>query len=61
MPETSDVGVLVCFERNENLRMLIDEFGGIVNFIVDNDEEILLRVVLGNVLVGVLLGGHFSN
>jgi hypothetical protein len=43
----------------ENLRMLIDELGGIVNDIVDHKVEILLGVVLGNVLVGELLSrGH---
>ena len=40
--------------------MLIDELRGIVDLVVDDDEEVLLSVVLGNVLVCVLLGGHCS-
>jgi hypothetical protein len=40
--------------------MLVDEFGGIVDLIVDNNIKILLGVVLGNILIGELLG-HFCD
>lgn len=50
-----------CTDRVMDLRVLIDEFGGIVDLIVDNNVKILLGVVLGNVLVGELLGSHFCD
>lgn len=40
--------------------MLVNELGGIVDLIVDHHEDVLLGVVLGNILVGVLLGSHFD-
>lgn len=39
----------------QNLRMLVNKFGGIVDDVVDDEVQILLGVVLGNVLVGELL------
>lgn len=42
------------------LRMLVDELGGIVDLIVNDDEQVLLGVVLSNILIGeLLLRGHF--
>jgi hypothetical protein len=38
------------------LRMLVDKLGHVEDLIVDHDEEVLLGVMLGNVLVGE--GGH---
>ena len=38
----------------KNIRMLVYERGGIVDFIVDDDVEIFLAGVLGNVGVGNL-------
>lgn len=35
--------------------MLVHKLGGIVDDVVDNDEDVLLGVVLGNVLVCVFL------
>lgn len=46
-------------EGASHLRVLINELGGIVDDIVDNQVKILLGVVLGNVLVGEL-GGHLD-
>jgi hypothetical protein len=48
-------------DRVMDLRVLIDEFGGVVDLIVDNNVKIPLGVVLGNVLVGELLGSHFCD
>ena len=40
--------------------MLVDELGTIVDLIVDDEEQVILGVVLGDVLVSVfLLLGHF--
>lgn len=36
--------------------MLVDELAAVVDLVVDHDEDVLLGVVLGNILVGVLLG-----
>lgn len=36
--------------------MLVYELGGIVDDVVNDNEDVLLGVVLGNVLVGVFLG-----
>lgn len=44
----------------DDLRMLVDEFGRVVDVVVDDDVEVLLGVVLGNVLVGELLRGHLD-
>ena len=41
--------------------MLVNELGRIVDLIVDHREDVLLGVVLGNILVGVLLGSHFDD
>lgn len=38
--------------------MLVDELAAVVDLVVDHDKDVLLCVVLGNILVGVLLGGH---
>ncbi len=46
--------------RGENLRMLIDELGRVVDLVVDDDVDVLLGVVLGNVLVGELLERHLG-
>lgn len=40
--------------------MLVDKLCAVVDLVVDHDEQILLCVVLGNILVGVLLGRHFG-
>lgn len=34
--------------------MLVDKLGAVVDLVVDHDEEVLLGVVLGNILVRVL-------
>jgi len=47
-------------EKCENIRVLIDKLGAVVDDIVDDDIKVLLGVVLGNVLVGELLSGHFE-
>lgn len=36
--------------------MLINKLGGIVDLVVDDNEEVILRVVLRNVLIRVFLG-----
>lgn len=42
-----------------NLRVLVNKLGHVVDLVVDDDEQVLVGVVLGNILVGVLLcGGH---
>jgi len=41
-------------------RVLVDELAAVIDLVVDNEEAVLLGVVLGNILVGVLLGGHFD-
>jgi hypothetical protein len=38
-----------------DLRMLIDELGSAVDLVVDDEEQVLLGVVLGHILVGVFL------
>ncbi len=46
--------------RGWHLRVLVDKLGAVVDHVVDDDVEVLLGVVLGNVLVGELerhLGG----
>ena len=43
-----------------HLRMLVNEFSTIIDLIVDDEEQVILGVVLGDVLVGIfLLLGHF--
>ena len=43
-----------------HLRMLVNEFSTIVDLIVDDEEQVILGVVFGDVLVGIfLLLGHF--
>lgn len=37
--------------------MLVDKLGGVVDLVVDDEEQVLAGVVLSNVLVGVLLCG----
>lgn len=44
-----------------DLRVLIDELGGIVDLAVNHHKKVLLRVVLRNVLQGVLLVSHGRN
>ena len=39
--------------------MLVNELGGIVDYIVDDQEDVLLGVVLGNILVCVFCR-HFD-
>jgi hypothetical protein len=46
-------------QRVQNLRMLVNELGGIVDDVVDDDEQVLLGVVLSNVLECVF-GRHFD-
>lgn len=43
-----------------NLRMLVYKFRHVVDLVVDDDVEILLGVVLSNILVSKLLGGHLD-
>lgn len=38
--------------------MLVDEARGIVDFVVDYNEQVLFGVVLGDFRVGVFLVGH---
>jgi hypothetical protein len=40
--------------------MLVNELGAVVDLVVNNNQDILLGVVLGNILVGVFLGGHLD-
>jgi hypothetical protein len=42
--------------------VLIDELAGIVDLVVDHDEDVLLGVVLSNILISVLLrhGGRIE-
>lgn len=40
--------------------MLVHKLGAVIDLVVNDHEQILLGVVLGNVLVGVLLVGHFD-
>jgi hypothetical protein len=42
-----------------NVRVLIDELGAVVDLAVDHQEQVLLGVVLGNILVSELLR-HFD-
>lgn len=44
----------------QNLRMLIYELCAVVDLVVDDHEQVLLGVVLGNILVGELLVRHFG-
>ena len=45
----------------EGVRVLVDEGGGVEDFVVDHDEEVLLRRVLRDVGVGVFLAfGHWG-
>jgi hypothetical protein len=40
--------------------VLIYELCAVVDLVVDDHEQVLLGVVLGNILVGELLVGHFG-
>lgn len=40
--------------------MLVDKLCAVVDLVVDHDEQVLLCVVLGNILVGILLVRHFG-
>lgn len=42
-------------EETTNVRVLVDEFAGVVDLIVNHDEDVLLGVVLRNILIRVLL------
>lgn len=44
----------------QNLRVLIYELCAVVDLVVDDHEQVLLGVVLGNILVGELLVRHFG-
>lgn len=46
----------------QDVRVLVDKLGAVVDLVVDHDEEVLLGVVLGNILVRVLLrhGGRIG-
>jgi hypothetical protein len=46
----------VCM-RVFDVRVLIDEAGAVVDLVVDDEVEILLGVVLGDLLEGEFLGG----
>ena len=39
-------------DKWKDIRVLVDELGGIVDLIVDYQVDVLLGVVLGNILVG---------
>ena len=40
--------------------MLVDKLGAVIDLVVDHDVEILLGVVLSNILIGEVLGGHLD-
>jgi hypothetical protein len=40
--------------------VLVHKLGAVIDLVVNDHEQVLLGVVLGNVLVGVLLVGHFA-
>lgn len=44
--------------HGENVRVLIDEAGAVVDLVVDNQVEILLGVVLGDLLEGEFLSSR---
>jgi hypothetical protein len=46
-------------QTQDDLRMLVNELAGVVNLVVDHDEDVLSCVVLGHILICVLLFGHF--
>ncbi len=46
--------------QGRNSRMLIDELGRVVDLVVDDDVDVLLGVVLGNILVGEFLERHLG-
>lgn len=53
------LGGILAGDIKQNLlatRVLVDELAAVVDLVVDHDEDVLLGVVLGNILVGVLLG-----
>ena len=53
------VGRICSNAAGSNVRVLIDESRDIVDLVVDNEEEVLLGLVVGNLLEGELLvGGH---
>src|ERR1700753_2772954 len=39
--------------------MLVNELAGVVDLVVDHDENVLSCVVFGHILICVLLFGHF--
>jgi len=43
-----------------HVRVLIDKLGAVVNLVVNDNVDVLLGVVLGNILVGELLSGHLD-
>lgn len=45
--------------RKIDSRVFVDKFGCIIDYVVNNDVDVRFGVVLGNVLVGKLLGRHF--
>jgi hypothetical protein len=45
-------------KRGRNIRVLVYETRGIVHLVMDDHEEVLLGVVLGNIRVGIFLVGH---
>lgn len=47
-------------DQDLDLRVLIDELGSIVHLIVNDHEQVLLGIVLGNILESILLVGHFE-
>jgi hypothetical protein len=40
--------------------VLVDKLGAVIDIVVDHDVEILLGVVLSNILIGEVLGGHLD-
>ena len=45
-------------DKGHNVRVLVNEAGGVVDLVVDDDVEVLLGVVLRDVGVGEFLVGH---
>lgn len=44
----------------KDVRVLIDEAGAVVDLVVDDQIQVLLGVVLGDLLESEFFGGHFD-
>lgn len=47
-------------DPSEDVRVLIDEAGAVVDLVVDDQVEVLLGVVASDLLEGEFFGGHFD-